>query len=160
MLINVDGSASGNPGPSGGGGFCRNSSGNLIFAFYSGYGDDTNKRAELRVLHDAMEINVSFGFNQVELESNSQFVVDAFRGKSTLAWKWRYWLSRIEGIKKKGIFSISLIPREGNGLADGLAREGVACQGNVLFKNEKDLPICTRDLYLLDKVGLGAIRES
>ncbi|XP_058071097.1 uncharacterized protein LOC131220144 [Magnolia sinica] len=47
VKLNVDGAAASNPGPSGVGGVCRDSNGDLIFVFYSGYGVGSNNWAEL-----------------------------------------------------------------------------------------------------------------
>ncbi|XP_058111999.1 uncharacterized protein LOC131255318 [Magnolia sinica] len=149
----------GNPGKSGGGGIGRDSFGAFLFAFSHGYGIGTNNRAELGALHDTMSTCINRGYNQVFLESDSKCVVDAFTGKSSPVWKWKYWWTRIKNLRTRGIFVIFHIPREGNGPADALAKTTALSQQHMSYLSFTELPHSFKGLYNMDALGLGSLKE-
>jgi hypothetical protein len=71
IKLNVDGSAQGNLSPLGGGGICRDNMGKFVFAFSSAFGIAFNINAELRAIHDVLELCVHHGFHQIMAESDS-----------------------------------------------------------------------------------------
>ncbi|XP_058111312.1 uncharacterized protein LOC131254341 [Magnolia sinica] len=148
LKLNVDGSALSKPGPAGGGCICRDSNGNLVFAFAEGYGSSSNNRAELRALHDGLELCISCGLLCVSIESDSKWVVDCINGRSSFAWKWKYWFSRIQKLSLKGSFRCSLIPREANGPANGLAKLGSSTQADSLVLQVSSLPRLLRGSFV------------
>ncbi|XP_058086486.1 uncharacterized protein LOC131233718 [Magnolia sinica] len=152
----MDGSTLGNLGPSGGGGICRDPAGSFLFAFSHAYGTGTNNRAELRALYDVMVLSANFGYDQILLESDLKCVADIFNGRSSPTWRWRYWWTRISSLKSRCTFSFSLIPREGNGPADGLAKAGAMSQIDTVYDNVNALPNYIRGLYRVP-VLLGCI---
>ncbi|XP_058111997.1 uncharacterized protein LOC131255316 [Magnolia sinica] len=69
--INIDGLALGNPGPSSGGGICRDENGAFLFAFHEGYGSGSNVHAEIRAIHDGLLLCFSKGLKNIIVESDS-----------------------------------------------------------------------------------------
>ncbi|XP_058087473.1 uncharacterized protein LOC131234552 [Magnolia sinica] len=150
----------GNPRPAGGGGIGWDASGGLLFAFSHGYGTTTNNKAELRALHDAMKISICRGYNRIFLEFDSKCMVNAFIGKSSPTWKWRYWWTRIRALRIGGTFLIFRVPREVNGPADELAKAATTSQLNFMYLSPSKLPIRVKGLYRLDQLGFGSVRET
>ncbi|XP_058114379.1 uncharacterized protein LOC131257616 [Magnolia sinica] len=109
---------------SGGGGIYRGDKGNFLFAFSTGYGLGSNKRAELHAVYDGLILCLDNGLDKIEVESDSKVVIDLLFGKSPTPWQWRPLVSKIVKLKQRRSFSFRLIQREGNGPADGMAREG------------------------------------
>ncbi|XP_058106878.1 uncharacterized protein LOC131250608 [Magnolia sinica] len=71
VKVNVDGSMRGNPGLFGGEGGYKNTNGDLILAFSLGYGMGSNNGAELRAVHDRIQLCLELGLNKVVIESDS-----------------------------------------------------------------------------------------
>ncbi|XP_058080751.1 uncharacterized protein LOC131228933 [Magnolia sinica] len=88
--LNVDGSTIENPGPSGGGGLCRNDRGDFISGFLAGYGPGSNVYAKLRAIHDGLTHCVTLGLQNIIVESDSKLVVDFLNGLAKPSWKWSY----------------------------------------------------------------------
>ncbi|XP_058071141.1 uncharacterized protein LOC131220196 [Magnolia sinica] len=87
--LNVDGSTIQNLGSVRGGGIYRDHNSTMILAFYNGYDVTSNNRAEIRALHDGLELCVLHRLQNVHIESDSGWVVDCILGKSTVEWKWK-----------------------------------------------------------------------
>ncbi|XP_058081877.1 uncharacterized protein LOC131229852 [Magnolia sinica] len=153
----MDGFALSNSGLADGGGICRDHLGNVIFAFANGYENASNNLAELRVIHDGINLCLDLGLQNVILEFDSSWVVRCFLMNCAPSWKWSYWLTRIVSLVGRGSFRIAHVLREVNGPADSLAKLGSNLQTNRFFPNI--LPHFSRGQILLDKLGLGAIRE-
>ncbi|XP_058071074.1 uncharacterized protein LOC131220118 [Magnolia sinica] len=159
VKINIDGSARGNPGMSGGGGVCRNEKDVLLFTFSEEYGLGSNIRAELRAIHNGLYHCISRGHWSIIVEFDSQLVIDFLLGVATPCWKWSYWLSRIENLKLSGQVQFAHIFREDNGPADAMARLGSSNQSSTVVDRLADLLSHVWGSLFLDRVGLGSIRE-
>ncbi|XP_058106811.1 uncharacterized protein LOC131250539 [Magnolia sinica] len=155
VKLNVDGSALSNPGPSGGGGVCRNASGSFVFGFSAAYGVGSNNLAELRAIHDGMVFCLEKGLIRVIVESDSEVVIAALSSPSKTPWRWQPWLARIFCLCRLGHFSFSHTLREGNGPADALARVGSLHQQSSLHHDSISLPSRIRGMIFLDKVAIG-----
>ncbi|XP_058089091.1 uncharacterized protein LOC131236018 [Magnolia sinica] len=157
MKLNVDGSAKGNPGFSGGGGICRKEDGSFIFAFSAGYGYGTNNSAELRAIYDGLELCLLKGINRIMVELDSKLVIAILVGESRCPWHWKPWLDRINNLRLSGTFTFHHILYEGNGPADSLVKVGSETQVKKCHDHFTSLPRQTKGLVFLDKVGLGSI---
>ncbi|XP_058068772.1 uncharacterized protein LOC131218107 [Magnolia sinica] len=144
VKLNVNGSSRGNPGESSGEGY---------------YGISTNTSTEAQAMLDGILLCSKLGFSNVEVESDSKTVVDTATAPSGHC-HWNIWyqmeaihyLSRSLNISSRHIF------REGNAVADALAREASDGCPNSFFSLSSHLPRCIRGSLLLDKGGLGTIR--
>ncbi|XP_058103060.1 uncharacterized protein LOC131246718 [Magnolia sinica] len=136
----MDGSASGNPGLVGGGGICRRDDGSFIFAFSRDYRVGTNNRAELRVIYDGLLQCLDRVMTKVEVETESKVVAELLSGKPSTPYLWWPWVRQIANLGLRVSFQIWLIQREGNGPADGMAREGSKSQRDVDLNHLGELP--------------------
>ncbi|XP_058103385.1 uncharacterized protein LOC131246942 [Magnolia sinica] len=95
VQLNVDGSNLSNPGPSGGGGICRNDRGVFLFAFSVAYVNGSNNLAELCAIHNGMVLCLEKGLDRIVVESDSRLVIDTLSSQSGCPWKWNPWIARI-----------------------------------------------------------------
>ncbi|KAF5444598.1 hypothetical protein F2P56_033719 [Juglans regia] len=102
VKLNTDGSSLGNPGESGAGGVIRDMHGRLLLAFAKNLGYGNSTYTELRALLEGVKHCKNMNFSAVDIEMDSKVI---------LAWK-------------------PYIHREGNAVADWLARRG-ASDGDV-----------------------------
>ncbi|XP_058082471.1 uncharacterized protein LOC131230583 [Magnolia sinica] len=130
----------GNPGPSGGGGICRNDNGTFLFGFSMGYGVGSNNMAKLRTIHDGMLICLEKGFDRVIVESDSKLAIHSLSNQSKTPWKWDSWLSRINRLRSLGTFVFTHILREGSEPANGLAREESLLLQSSIYLHYRCLP--------------------
>ncbi|XP_058076475.1 receptor-like protein EIX1 [Magnolia sinica] len=138
------------------GGVCRNEQGVLLFAFSEGYGVGSNISVELRATNNGLHHCITRGHLSILIELDSQLVIDFLAGAAIPSWKWKYLLSRIENLKLFGRVQFTNIYREGNGLADAMARIGSSSQSLTMVNKLADLPAQVRGLLFLDKVGFWA----
>ncbi|XP_058070080.1 uncharacterized protein LOC131219096 [Magnolia sinica] len=160
VKVNVDGSACGNLSFSGGGRICRRDDGSFVFAFSSAYGVGSNNQAELRAIYDGIVLCLDRGFSKIIVETDSMVAAVLLSGTSATRWKWKPWVARIKSFEQTAEFVFSAIPREGNGPVDGMAREASGIQASLVTSHYQDLPPHIRGLLFLDKVGLGAVRDT
>lgn len=70
IKLNIDGCSKGNPGPSGAGGIIRNEQGQMIIAFAMPLGNMSNNLAEAPALKNGIELCISKGIKNLEVESD------------------------------------------------------------------------------------------
>jgi len=80
VIICVDGASRGNPGPAAIGAIIKDEQGRLIAHISQGIGRTTNNQAEYRAVITALEEAIRLGAKQVELNSDSEFVVKQNQG--------------------------------------------------------------------------------
>ena len=123
VIICVDGASRGNPGPAAIGATIKDEQGRLITRISQGIGLTTNNQAEYRAVIAALEKAVRLGAKQVELNSDSEFVVKQIKGeyrvkKATL----KPLYQRVKQLQNYlESFTINHIPRQQNREADRLA---------------------------------------
>ncbi|MQM08584.1 hypothetical protein Taro_041434 [Colocasia esculenta] len=71
LMLNVDGASKGNPGPCGGGGIFRDSSGNATLDFSHYYGVGSCMVSEVRALHDGILLAIEKGIMVTAICSDS-----------------------------------------------------------------------------------------
>ena len=130
VKINTDGSAFGTPSISGAGGIFRNARGFSKGAFAFHTGDAPAFVAELKAAIFAIQKASDCGWRTLWLESDSMYVVNLFRTKtSDVPWccrlDWADCLSRLAPMR----VVVSHVYREGNRVADKLANFGAGTQG-------------------------------
>ncbi|GLJ42430.1 hypothetical protein SUGI_0879190 [Cryptomeria japonica] len=85
--MNFDGASRGNPRKSGYGVIIRNELGNFVGAKYGSLGINTNNMAELAGLLAGMEWCVAHGIQDVEVEGDSQIILNGISNKNFENWK-------------------------------------------------------------------------
>ncbi|XP_058092655.1 uncharacterized protein LOC131239114 [Magnolia sinica] len=157
--LNVDGSSRGNQGESGGGGVCRDSHGRFLFAFHRYYGNATNTITEAQVMVDGIILCSKLGYSNVEVESDSKIVMDIVAAPSGhCLWNIWYRMGAIHQFNRPLNISFNHILREGNVVADALARAASEGCSNSFFRLSWDLPRHIRGSLVLDKAGLENLR--
>ena len=156
LKLNLDGSSLGNPGPAGGGGVLRDSSGNFIFGFSKFFGSCSNNEAELRAVVEGITICKQLGHVGIDIECDSDVVVSWIRSRRC-RYLWDFW-DQLTDLLEGFDFSIHHLYREGNKVADALARYGASGRNNV-FSSSSQLPGVIKGLLQLDKLGTAYIRH-
>ncbi len=123
VVIFTDGVSRGNPGLAAIGATIKDEQGRLIARISQGIGRTTNNQAEYRAVIAALEEAIRLGARQVELNSDSEFVVKQIKGEYRVkkaALKPLY--QRVKQLQS-GLesFTINHIPRQQNKEADRLA---------------------------------------
>ena len=157
--LNFDGASKANPGLGGGGGVIRDHFGNFVAAFSSGYGSCTNMYAEFHALKDGLYLCLDMGLdlNNVMVESDSKVLVDTINSSKCSLWRIRrHWKEMLSMTVK--VLCVIHQYREGNGVADCLANEGVRTDARVYYLNQSELPKKARGAILLEKGGLPNLR--
>ncbi|KAG2713072.1 hypothetical protein I3843_04G149000 [Carya illinoinensis] len=124
VKLNVDGSCRGNLGSCGGGGVIRDEGGRFLATFSSKYGIGTNNEAELKALIGGLTLCKELGLVNLVIESDSMLVVKWLREKMCTVWYlWDYWEEVVQVLTGTEYLVLHQF-REGNRVADFLARQG------------------------------------
>lgn len=155
--LNCDGSSIGSQPCGSIGIVIRDSDSNFLGAICSNIGHATPLEAEFSACMLAIERAQHMGLTNICLETDSLQVVNAFRTKMGAPWKmrarWFNCLKFCSGI----ICSFVHIPREGNMVADAIAKNG---QGLSLYSTQwwSFPPSFINSLLLRDSLGLSFSR--
>jgi ribonuclease HI len=123
--VYVDGASRGNPGPAAIGWVLLTGDGGIVTEGGKRIGSTTNNRAEYEALIHALEIASEYGFDAVEVRSDSELVVRQVRGE---------WDTNDPALRERRVrvrellasfdsWSLEHVPREVNERADRLANE-------------------------------------
>ncbi|XP_042964017.1 uncharacterized protein LOC122298309 [Carya illinoinensis] len=158
MKLNSDGSSLGNPGPAGAGGVIRDSLGRIHSAYSVFLGHGSNNYAELRSLLEGVRRCHQFGFRRVEIEIDSQMIVRwCTKGQCTIWYLEDFW-EELRGLLGCMEYRLNHVFREGNAVADFLAKMGAG--GLTMDWSFNDtLPEQLRGLLRLDRIGLPYLRK-
>ncbi|XP_041001562.1 14.7 kDa ribonuclease H-like protein [Juglans microcarpa x Juglans regia] len=152
LKLNLDGSYFGNPSPASRGGLLRDYGGNLVFGFSKFFYSCSNNEAELQAVIEGIKICRQRGLMCIDIECDSLLVVLWIRSRICTVWYlWDYW-DELLMLLANFDFSISHVFREGNQVADALAKCGALGENNI-FIDCLHLPWVIRGLYRLDKMG-------
>ena len=133
VKFNVDGSALGSPGETGIGGVLRNARKEIIGFFSLNTGPGFAFEAEVYALHFALLVCQQFIIRNVVLESDCLVAVSWVNNKGNRPWKLLNYLNHIDYlVQEVNCIQIKHVMREGNALADFLAKRG----------SSQALPIC------------------
>ncbi|XP_050222822.1 uncharacterized protein LOC126672915 [Mercurialis annua] len=146
IKVNTDGSALGAPGPAGGGGIFRNTRGFCQGCFALHLGCSFAFMAEIEAAIYAVLKASEMGFQFVWLECDSIYVVNLFKRRDMqIPWKLRLrWIACLKYINSIQ-FVVSHIFREGNAVADDLARHGALNNGVFWWNQSPDF--CNDSFY-------------
>lgn len=122
-LIFTDGASRGNPGPAAIGAIIMDEQGRLITTIAQPIGQATNNQAEYKAIITALEKAIRLGANQVDIYSDSEFVVRQINGqyrvKNASLQALYHQVKQLQS--QLGGFTITHIPRQQNREADRLA---------------------------------------
>lgn len=125
--IFVDGASRGNPGKAGAGAVIKDPDGGVLRELKGYLGVTTNNVAEYRALLMALEAAHAAGIQNVSVHADSELMVKQLNGiykvKSTDLRP--LFIKAIKLIREFKGFKITHVPREKNGIADGLANEAI-----------------------------------
>ena len=136
LKFNVDDSARGKPGPAGIGGVLRDCNASVKAVFSKSIGVVDSNLAELLAVREALQLFVTSHWassHKLIIESDSSNVVKWMSNPSDAPWRMKKYIGRMD-ICKQQLLSCDfiLIPREGNDMADELAKAGVDRQHDLV----------------------------
>jgi ribonuclease HI len=139
IKCNIDGASSGNPGIASCGGVFRNSDSEFISAFAEPLGVGSSYFAEMSGALRAIEIAFANNWTNFWLESDSSLVVNAFRNPiKIVAWLLRNrWENMLVMLGQMNCI-VTHVYREGNGVADLLAKFGLNAPGYTSWSSVPD----------------------
>ncbi|XP_057975210.1 uncharacterized protein LOC131162618 [Malania oleifera] len=127
IKLNVDGSCYENPETCGGGGVIQGCSKDFLGVYSSFFGYGTNNKVDLRALMEEVWMCKEMGYMNVEIECDSNEVVDWVRSQKCMIWYfWDFWEELLEALSMIN-FTTAHQFKEGNKAADFLARQGEKC---------------------------------
>ena len=140
MKFNVDGSARGKPGAAGIGGVLKDSNAFVKAVFSKSIGVADSNLAELLAVCKALKVFAATrwasSFSLI-IESDSSNVVNWMLNLSGTPWAMKRYMGQMEYFKQQLLSCIFVfIPREGNDMADALAKSGVSRQQDLLVLYE------------------------
>ncbi|GLJ37446.1 hypothetical protein SUGI_0760820 [Cryptomeria japonica] len=126
VKLNFDGANRGNHGQAGYGAVIRDEVGNIVSGTYGHIGRATNNEAKLRALEAGLLLCKQKGLSNVQVEGDSQIIINGVINSRFTNWKMAKWLPHIHTLLQSiRPYEISHIFREGNRLADLFANLGV-----------------------------------
>ena len=137
MKFNVDGSARGKPGAVGIGGVLRDCNAAVKMIFSKSIGVVDSNMAELLVVREALKMFTASQWapsHRLVIESDSSNVVNRMRNPNGAPWAMKRFMAQMEYFKQQLLScDFASIPREGNNLADALAKSGVSRQHDLII---------------------------
>ncbi|XP_077215805.1 uncharacterized protein LOC143850438 [Tasmannia lanceolata] len=125
IKLNFDGSSIGNPGDAGIGGLCRNSKGDVLWAFSGPIGVADSSEAEVRAAHCGLKLLDPSVFDKVIVEGDSSNVILWLRGEASPPWRFLSLFDELNDLALLSAISFRHVRRAANSEADSLARSGV-----------------------------------
>ncbi|GLJ44608.1 hypothetical protein SUGI_0937570 [Cryptomeria japonica] len=130
LKVNFDGASQGNPGKLGYGAIIRDELGNFVGANFGPLGINTNNLAELLGLLAGLEWCVDRGFHDIEVEGDSQIILNGITKQKFENWKLEVCHPKVQRLcDSLNRFTFKHIYREGNSVADWLANRGIDYDG-------------------------------
>lgn len=108
---------------------------------------------ELGFLRLWVEMSTALGIDNLDIESDSQVVVQAITKMDCPNWRYSYILRQCQGMWRDS-FSITHIFRQANMVADSCADWAHTHQARKDYYTEKDLPSPIRRALLADRLGI------
>ncbi|KAG6437031.1 hypothetical protein SASPL_101938 [Salvia splendens] len=152
IKLNTDGSFLGAALMAGGGGVVRNEQGRILGGFAEPFRAGSAKEAELMALIRGLEIAITLG-NNIWVEIDTQEVVNMLEKGSQGAAQNRHLMIDIRNKFRGRNVKISHIWREGNKVADSLAKQGRQRDHQITFDQDTAPPLA-KALARLDQLGI------
>ncbi|GLJ04712.1 hypothetical protein SUGI_0001790 [Cryptomeria japonica] len=135
LKVKFDGASCSNPGKSGYGAIIRDKFGNFVGANFGPLGITTNNMAEIVGLLAGFEWSVRRGFLNIEVEGDSQIVLNGIFKQKFENWKLEACRPKIQ-------------------VADWLANNGIDCDGPKQLSNVEELLDGLFSVLAADKAGI------
>ncbi|GLJ45310.1 hypothetical protein SUGI_0953810 [Cryptomeria japonica] len=155
IKVNFDGASCGNPEKSRYGAIIRDEFGNFVGANYGPLRINTNNMAEMVGLVAGMEWCVACCFQNVEVEGDSQIILNGISKQRFENWKLEAYHPKIKKLcDSLNSLTFKHIYQEGNLVADWLANRGVDCDSPKQMSKKEDLVEGLLSVLKADKVGI------
>ncbi|XP_057836004.2 uncharacterized protein LOC131046315 [Cryptomeria japonica] len=138
-----------------GGGVIRDHQGFLIVAYAGSLRNHTINQVEGMAVLWEMKFAIAICIKQLEIEGDSNIIVEAFSGRSVAGWKVEVILRDVRMLLANlDSFTICHIYREGNAVADSMAAFGMLQDGLRCWRNVHLLSVVTKEI--LERESLSA----
>ncbi|OIT31712.1 hypothetical protein A4A49_20252 [Nicotiana attenuata] len=156
--LNSDGSCMMMMGKAGAGGIVRRGNGDMVMAYANPIQFLTNKFSELQAALFGIIWCCEQQFNKLTVELDSLLVVQMIQGKAKPPCRLHNDLTTIkEKISHRDI-EVCHCFREGNTVADSLAKHATAIMKDKIYMQENDLPCETKGYLRMDKLQMPSFR--
>ncbi|GLJ29202.1 hypothetical protein SUGI_0575960 [Cryptomeria japonica] len=134
VKLNFDGAAKGNPRQAGYGGIIRNDEGSILGCIAGNMGIATNNEVEAWAMARGIKLCVEQGYNMVEVEGDSQIIINAVMQQNIPNWKLQQYLDDIrQNLMQIQQYKVAHVYREANKATDWLANMGVKADRETKF---------------------------
>ncbi|KAM3327099.1 hypothetical protein P3S67_002225 [Capsicum chacoense] len=158
LILNTDGSYMMSTRKSGAGGIVRRRNGSMIMAFANPIHFSTNNSSEAEAALFGILWCYDQGLANFRMQLDSMLTVQMIRGNINIPWNLIKVIAEIQHkVNERGI-KVSHCYREGNSVADALAKHGTTLTHNVIFDNENQLPREVRGAYNTNKLDIPSFR--
>ncbi|XP_059076661.1 uncharacterized protein LOC131875939 [Cryptomeria japonica] len=148
--LNFDGSAQSNCQV--GGGVIQEHLGNTVAAYAGNLRNNTVTQAEGMALLWGLKMANSIGIKHLEIEGDSQIIIDSVKGNALVGWRVEPIMRDIRCLLVKlEDFTIRNIFREGNRAADSMAADGRLQNGLRCWRDPSLLPVTTKEILEKEK---------
>ncbi|GLJ16005.1 hypothetical protein SUGI_0265080 [Cryptomeria japonica] len=111
--------------------------------------------AEIAGLLAGLEWSVGRGFHNIEVEGDSQIILNGIIKQKFENWKLEVCCPKIQGLCDSiDIYSFKHIYREGNSVTNWLANSGIDCDGPKQLSNVEELPNGLFSVLVADKARI------
>ncbi|XP_057873763.1 uncharacterized protein LOC131079748 [Cryptomeria japonica] len=122
----------------------------MVAAYVGNLSESSVTQAEGIALLWGLKMANDIGIKHLEIEGDSQVIIDSIKGKASAGWRVEPILRDIRHLLvKMEDFTIDHIFREGNRVVDSMAAEGRLQMGLRCWRNPNMLPITVKEI--LDK---------
>lgn len=136
IILNTDGSYMKSSGKAGAGGIIRRRNGDMIMAFANPLKFSTINLSEVIAARDGIQWCCEQGMSNFKVELDSMLIVHMIKGICNVPWNLLAIIENIQDrIRNRGI-EITHCYREGNSVADALAKHATTLHQNVIFLQE------------------------
>ncbi|XP_077232605.1 uncharacterized protein LOC143869951 [Tasmannia lanceolata] len=125
IKLNFDGSSLGNPGDAGIGGLCRDSEGDVLWAFSGPIGVADSNEAEVRAVHCGIKSLDLSVLDKVIVEGDSSNIILWLLSAASPPWRFLSFFEELDDLVLLSSITFRHVRRSANSEADSLARSGV-----------------------------------
>ncbi|XP_057840849.1 uncharacterized protein LOC131050657 [Cryptomeria japonica] len=124
----------------------------MVAAYAGNLRDNTVTQVEGMALVWGLKMANSIGIKHLEIEGDSQIIIDSIKGNTSAGWRLEPILMDIRCfLVKMEDFTICHIFREGNSAADSMAAEGRLQNGLRCWRDSNLLPITIKEILEKEK---------
>lgn len=157
LSLNTDGASKGTPGPAGGGGIIRNSSGIFLQAFSANFGVCSAYKAEIMAAMLGLNMAKEMGIPKLVLQMDNEACIQVLKSEEFPGGECHHIINYCRSLISFSGWEVKIIHtfREGNKVADRLANLGVVQEEKVRFFHTSPYEIST--LLFEDIMAMGFV---